>query len=1341
MAKETKKEKSIFDEFTNQYSLLKTLRFRLRPIWNTQQMLDDERVVQNDELRRKKYDAVKPWFDKLHGEFIQEALSNFKFSDLRSYKSALDELRKDRKSTEKKVALTKKEASLREEIVRRFDKTANDWSKNSRYEKLGLKKSGIGMLFEAGVFELLKKRFEGAEGTVVDGLNIFGDWDKWSGYFKKFFETRKNFYKQDDTSTAVAYRMVNQNLRRFCENIHAFQEIRKKVDISEINANFKVSCADMFSLENYSRCLLQDGIDLYNKIIGRELRGKDEEIKGINELVNKYRQDNKDEKLYFLKPLDKQILSEKEAFILSIENDTDLLSKLKDFYQNAESRVTLFRKLIADIAQNHSPYDLSKIYLSKETLEHNASRWFMSYESFERGLFAVVAERENKQNYESMRTHKDDSKINDKDGKLSFPDFIKCSDIKEGLTKQEGRLWKEKYYEDIPGLEKESDKFKQLLYVIQFELEQQCLRKVTDKETGKQAEVGYDIFKKPIAGLIFQDVPIDSKAKINIKNFADATLSIYQMAKYFAVEKRRQWLDQYDLDERFYKSTDIGYYTNFYLDAFEQLVRPYNLFRNYLTKKPYSTGKWLLSFENKTLADGWDKNKETANGAIILRKDGRYYLGIMKEGCKGLFTDKYKKEIATDVQSGAYEKMVYKQVADASKDIHNLVLMPNGKAVRFTKMENKQKYWPAEITKIKEKKSYAKESFDRHDFEVFVEYMKKCAISYWSDFSFNFSPTKDYKNIKSFTDEIEKSGYKISFASISEPYIKEKNEEGELFIFEIHNKDWNLKEGKPKTGTKNLQTLYFEELFSKENEQTNFPFKLNGEAELFFRPKTEEEKLGYKVWDTKVKRWTKIDKKEKGALVDRRRYAEDTILFHCPITLNRVSENKTKSDIDTDVRKMVASDSSNICIIGIDRGEKHLAYYSVVDQSGKILETDTLNAIGRDGAGKPVKYAAKLDRKMQEREASRRDWTDIEAIKDLKQGYISQIVRKIADLIIKYKAIIILEDLSTRFKQVRSGIEKSVYQQLEKALIDKLSFLVRKGEKDIKQAGHILRAYQLSAPVAAFRDMGKQTGIIFYTQAGYTSKTCPECGYRRNIKCRFESIAQAKKLIEKLEVVNYDAKADAFTLRYSLKKLFDLSQDEERRLSNELHVKIPRKDIFTLSTKNALRYKWYSRYSEKVDVHKLGVSEYKGEVQESETKTGIIKEFNLTEYIKSLLEIVRIDYKNRDIKKQILSTVSEKGFYEDFLFALFLLTETRHSISGTDTDYIQCPECEFDSRKGFQGVKEFNGDANGAYNIARKGIVVLDKIRQFGKHTNLAKMSWGDLSISIQEWDKFTQNK
>ena len=159
------------------------------------------------------------------------------------------------------------------------------------------------------------------------------------------------------------------------------------------------------------------------------------------------------------------------------------------------------------------------------------------------------------------------------------------------------------------------------------------------------------------------------------------------------------------------------------------------------------------------------------------------------------------------------------------------------------------------------------------------------------------------------------------------------------------------------------------------------------------------------------------------------------MFLHFPIELNYARGQE--GNFNAKINNFLAS-NHDINIIGVDRGEKHLAYYSVINQKQEILESGSLNEITG------INYADKLEEKAKNREQARKDWQTVEGIKDLKKGYISQVVRKLADLAIKHNAIIVFEDLNMRFKQIRGGIEKSAYQQLEKALIEKLNFLVQK---------------------------------------------------------------------------------------------------------------------------------------------------------------------------------------------------------------------------------------------------------------------------------------------------------
>ena len=79
--------------------------------------------------------------------------------------------------------------------------------------------------------------------------------------------------------------------------------------------------------------------------------------------------------------------------------------------------------------------------------------------------------------------------------------------------------------------------------------------------------------------------------------------------------------------------------------------------------------------------------------------------------------------------------------------------------------------------------------------------------------------------------------------------------------------------------------------------------------------------------------------------------------------------------------------------------------------------------------------------------------------------------------------------------------------------------------------------------------------------------------------------------------------------------------------------------------------------------------------------------------------------------------------------------------NGNENDFILSPvEPFFDTRKSNEfgeGLPK-NGDDNGAYNVARKGIIVLNKIsKYFNENGSTEKLKWKDLHVSHKDWDDF----
>ena len=81
----------------------------------------------------------------------------------------------------------------------------------------------------------------------------------------------------------------------------------------------------------------------------------------------------------------------------------------------------------------------------------------------------------------------------------------------------------------------------------------------------------------------------------------------------------------------------------------------------------------------------------------------------------------------------------------------------------------------------------------------------------------------------------------------------------------------------------------------------------------------------------------------------------------------------------------------------------------------------------------------------------------------------------------------------------------------------------------------------------------------------------------------------------------------------------------------------------------------------------------------------------------------------------------------------------RNSIAGAETDYLISPIADnrgifYDSRSCPDSLPK-NADANGAYNIARKGLMLIDQIK---KSNDLKKVKF---NITNKSWLDFAQKK
>ena len=435
-------------------------------------------------------------------------------------------------------------------------------------------------------------------------------------------------------------------------------------------------------------------------------------------------------------------------------------------------------------------------------------------------------------------------------------------------------------------------------------------------------------------------------------------------------------------------------------------------------------------------------------------------------------------------------------------------------------------------------------------------------------------------------------------------------------------------------------------------------------------------------------------------LIKDKRYTVDKFQLHVPITMNFKSTGN--DNINQSVNEYIQQ-SDDLHIIGIDRGERHLLYLTVIDMKGQIKEQYSLNEIINIHNDNEYRtdYHDLLSKREEVRMKARQSWQTIENIKELKEGYLSQVIHKISELMVKYNAIVVLEDLNMGFMRGRQKVEASIYQKFEKMLIDKLNYLADK-KKSPEEGGGILNAYQLTNKFISFQKMGKQSGFLFYTQAWNTSKIDPVTGFVNLFDTRYETREEAKTFFSKFDFIRYNSDKDWFEFAFDYNNFTTKAEGTHTQ--------------WTLCT-----------YGKRIET-------FRDEKQNSQWTS---KECNLTDKFKDFFANHRIDIKGN--LKEAIAQQDSADFFKGLLYLLKLTLQMRNSMTGTDIDYLQSPvadaEGNFYNSETCDKSLPKNADANGAYNIARKGLWIVRQIKNSDDLHNLK------LAISNKEWLQFAQNK
>lgn len=1265
-----------FDDFKKLYSLSKTLRFEAKPVGSTLKNIIESGLLEEDEHRAQSYVKVKKLIDEYHKVFIDRVLNDGCLTiENKGKKDSLEEYYESymSKSNDENVSKTFKEIqeNLRSVIAKKLtdDNAYANLFGNKLIESYK-DKDEKNKIIDSDLIQFINT----AEPSQLDSMSqdeakeLVKEFWGFTTYFVGFFDNRKNMYTSEEKSTGIAYRLVNENLPKFIDNMEAFKKAIAKPEIQanmeELYSNFAEylnveSIQEMFQLDYYNMLLTQKQIDVYNAIIGGKTDEEhDVKIKGINEYINLYNQQHKDEKLPKLKALFKQILSDRNAISWLPEefnSDQEVLNAIDDCYKRLSENV-LGDKVLKSLLCSLDDYNLDGIFVRNDLQLTDISQkmfgnWSVIQSAIMQNIKNVAPARKRKESEEDYEKRISD--IFKKADSFSIQYINDCLNEMDNnnLHAVDG------YFATLGAVNTPTMQRKNLFALIQ--------NAYTD--ISNLLETPYPENK---------NLAQDKTNVAKVKALLDAIKSLQHFVKPLLGKG-----DESDKDERFYGEL-ASLWTE--LDTVTPL---YNMIRNYMTRKPYSEKKIKLNFENPQLLGGWDANKEKDYATIILRRNGMYYLAIMDKDSKKLLG----KTMPSDGE--CYEKMVYKLLPGANK------MLPK---VFFAKSRIND-FKPSKLIVENYNNGTHKKgkNFNINDCHNLIDYFKQSIDKHedWSKFGFNFSDTSTYEDLSGFYREVEQQGYKLSFTNVSVSFIDKLVDEGKMYLFQIYNKDFS----DFSKGTPNMHTLYWKALFDERN-LADVVYKLNGQAEMFYRKKSINNTHPTHPANNPIQNKNKDNKKKESVfeydLIKDRRYTVDKFLFHVPITMNFKSVGS--ENINQQVREYLQQ-ADDTHIIGIDRGERHLLYLVVIDMQGNIKEQFTLNEIVNEYNGNTYRtnYHDLLDTREEERLTARQSWQTIENIKELKEGYLSQVVHKITQLMVKYHAVVVLEDLNKGFMRGRQKVEKQVYQKFEKMLIDKLNYLVDK-KADAAQSGGLLNAYQLTSKFDSFQKLGKQSGFLFYIPAWNTSKIDPVTGFVNLLDTRYQNTEKAKAFFSRFDAIRYNANKDWFEFYLDYDKFCTKAEGTRTR--------------WTLCTQGSR------------------ISTFRNAEKNSQWDN---LEVDLTREMKSLFEHYHINICG-NLKEEICLQTN-KAFFTGLLHMLKLTLQMRNSITGTETDYLISPVADengtfYDSRSCGDTLPK-NADANGAYNIARKGLMFIGQIKET---KDLANFKY---DISNKAWLNFAQQK
>ena len=249
--------------------------------------------------------------------------------------------------------------------------------------------------------------------------------------------------------------------------------------------------------------------------------------------------------------------------------------------------------------------------------------------------------------------------------------------------------------------------------------------------------------------------------------------------------------------------------------------------------------------------------------------------------------------------------------------------------------------------------------------------------------------------------------------------------------------------------------------------------------------------------------------------------------------------------------------------------------------------------------------------------------------------------------------------------------------------------------------------------------MGKQTGVLFYVPAAYTSIIDPLTGFTNlfpTASLKYSNLKNAQEFFGRFDAITYDEKQQCLR--------FDFCYDRFERPKVRLNDK---KNWQVFAKGERLIYRPSQRKTDTVCLEKR---------------------------FEKLLDEHLPGYPNGKNLKDKIVNIQDVAFFHEFLFLFKATLQMRNSCRKTENeagkDYIASPVPDengrfFHSEKvgkplpdGLPENLPRDADANGAYHIALKGLQYILRMREANE--NAEELDKVKLAVKDTEWLEFVQN-